>query len=286
MQNLEITTQEGTVNYYEYGDNRNPTIVFLGLAGNGFYSFAELVPHLKEKFHLIILDSPGHGKTSAFSKEDDYLFSNVATWIHHVVGKIVQGPFYILGHSWVADAALHFTRFFPEDVLGLILLDGGFTFPQNQSEMTFDYAYSGWNDYMEKSVFPDESEIFQEYQTYTNQWDYRKEQYVASLFNKRQDGKYELVVSKFTVLAIIKAFFKEPFVEAYPFIKVPTLLIHAKHPENLDVARAKGALQLRKNIEDISIKAVKDSSHMIHWDEPEVTALIIANWLIEKIKLY
>ena len=283
MHNLEITMQEGSVNYYEYGDKRNPTIVCLhGLAGNGFYSFGELVPHLKEKFHLIILDIPGHGKTSPFQKEDDYLFSRLATWIYQVVVEIVQGPFYILGHSWGADAALHFIRFYPEKVLGLIMLDGGFTFPQNQPEMTFNYVYTGWNDYMEQSVFANEEEIFQEYRIYTHQWNSRKEQYADSLFNKRQDGKFELTASKSTVLAIIKAFFKEPFAEAYPFIKVPTLLIYAAYPKNLDEARARGILQLQENIEDVTIRAMENSNHMVQWDEPEQTALIIANWLSEK----
>lgn len=285
MQNHKITMQDSVVNYYEYGDSKNPTLVCLhGLAGNGIYSFGELVPYLKDHFHLIILDSPGHGKTSPFPKEEDYLFSNLATWIHQVIGQIVQDPFYILGHSWGADAALHFTRFYPESVLGLILLDGGFTFPQNQPEMTFDYAYSGWNNYMDQSVFDEEEGIFQEYRTYTTHWDSHKEEYATSLFNKRKDGRFELVSSKFTVLAIIKAFFKEPFANAYPFIKVPTLLIYAAHPESLDTARIKGIFQLRESIEDITVKVISDSSHMVQWDEPKQTALTIADWLNEDFK--
>lgn len=280
MQKLEIATQEGVVNYYEHGDKKNPTIVCLhGLAGNGFYSFGELAPYLNDSYHLIILDSPGHGKTSPFPKEDDYLFSSLATWIHQVVEEIVHGTFYILGHSWGADVALHFTRFYPEKVLGLILLDGGFTFPQNQPEMTFGYAYSGWNDYMDHSVFNDEEEIFREYRTYTTQWDSRKEQYAASLFNNRPDGKFELVTSKFTVLSIIKAFFAEPFAEAYSFIKVPTLLIYAEHPKSLDAARAKGILQLRENIENVSVKVMAATSHMVQWDEPEQIARFITKWV-------
>lgn len=283
MKNHKITTEDGLVNYYEYGDAKNQSVVCLhGLAGNGLYSFEELVFLLEGKFHLIVLDSPGHGKTSPFSEEDNYLFSNLATWIHQVIKKIVSGPFYIMGHSWGADAALHFTRFYPEKVLGLVLLDGGFTFPHNQPEMTFEYAYMGWNDYMEQSVFADEEEISHEYQTYTNRWDSRKEKYAASLFKKRQDGNFELVASKFTILAIIKAFFKEPFPEVYPFIKVPTLLLYAELPKSLDAARAKGISQLRSHIEDVSVNAIGGSSHMVQWDEPEQTAAIIIKWLNEK----
>jgi pimeloyl-ACP methyl ester carboxylesterase len=199
--------------------------------------------------------------------------------LDQIVSEIVDGPFYLLGHSWGADMALHFTRFYPEMVLGLILLDGGFTFPHNQPEMIFDHVYKGWNDYMDQSVFADEEEIFQEYQTYTKRWDSRKELYAATLFNTAQDGKLVLRASKFTALAIIKAFFKEPFADAYPFINVPLLLIYASHPADLDSARAKGILQLQDNIEDLTVEKLANSSHMLQWDEPEQTASLIIQWL-------
>ncbi|WP_033540903.1 alpha/beta fold hydrolase [Planococcus sp. CAU13] len=270
---------EGTLRYSEFGDARKPTIVCLhGLAGNGLYSFGELVPYLEENFHLIILDNPGHGKTPAFDKEDDYLFSNLATWLYQAIKEIVADPFYLLGHSWGADMALHFTRFYPDSVLGLIMLDGGFTFPHNQPEMTFNHAYTGWNTYMEQAVYGNEEEIFQENRSYTKRWNASKEHYVLSLFNQRSDGEFELAASNFTVLAIIKAFFKEPFAAAYPFIKSPTLLIYANQPESQQAAREQGILQLKENIEDLAVVMVEDSSHMVQWDEPEYTASLIADW--------
>lgn len=283
MIELQISTHSGVVNYLEFGDTKNPTIICLhGLAGNGLYSFGELVPLLQEDFHLILLDNPGHGKTAPFSNEDDYLFANLARWVERAAAKIVEGPFYIMGHSWGADMALHYTRHYPDKVLGLILLDGAFIFPHNQPEMNFDYAYAGWNDYMDRSIFSDKEQIYKEYKSYTKKWDSQKEQYSDSLFQKRSDGKFELVASKFTVLAIIQAFFKEPFQEAYPFIHVPTLLIHAELPQILEDARTRGILQLSENIEDFFVHRVEDASHMLQWDEPEASAKIISQWIQEK----
>lgn len=283
MTELQIFAHSGVVNYLEFGDAKNPTIICLhGLAGNGLYSFGELVPLLQEDFHLILLDNPGHGKTAPFPNEDNYLFANLARWVERAAAKIVEGPFYIMGHSWGADIALHHTRHYPDKVLGLILLDGAFTFPHNQPEMNFDYAYAGWNDYMDRSLFSDKEQIYEEYKSYTKKWDSRKEQYSDSLFQKRSDRKFELVASKFSVLAIIQAFFKEPFQEAYPFIHVPTLLIHAEHPQSLEDARTRGILQLSENIEDFSVHRVEDASHMLQWDEPEASAKIISQWIHEK----
>lgn len=99
-----------TVNYYEYGDKNNHTIVcFHGLAGNGYYSFTEITVLLENDFHLIIFDSPGHGETSSFNNESDYLFSKLAMWYQRMIQHVVSRPFYVMGHSWGADLALHYT---------------------------------------------------------------------------------------------------------------------------------------------------------------------------------
>lgn len=282
MQKYKTIIGGSTVNYYECGDKNDRTIVcFHGLAGNGYYSFAEIAVLLEDDFHLIIFDSPGHGETSTFDNESDYLFSKLATWYQGVIQKVVPKHFYVMGHSWGADLALHYTKHYPDSVLGIILLDGGFTFPQNQPEMTFDYAFTGWNDYMDRSVFSDSSGFIEEYKTYTNRWDLNKERYVASLF-KQKDNRHELVVSKFTVLSIIKAFFEEPFSETYPYIRVPVLLIHPTKPESLDEARTIGISELKKGIDDVTVIAMEGVTHMLQWDEPGRTVFEIKKWIMDK----
>lgn len=141
--NLEIN--ESHVHYYEWGTNEKTTMVCLhGLANTGAV-FSELAEYLKDEYHLISFDSPGHGKTSSFKKETDYLFSNLADWYDNVFQQIVQEPFYILGHSWGADIALHYAKKYPEKIKGVILLDGGYTFPDFQEDMTFLKVYDAWD---------------------------------------------------------------------------------------------------------------------------------------------
>lgn len=285
MKNISLITRQGTMNYITYGDKNKPAIVMLhGLAGTGCYSFEELAHHLKDQFHLIVPDMPGHGKTEAFPQAKDYLFSNLADWLLEILPLIVQKPFYMIGHSWGADTALHFTRHFPENVQGLILLDGAFTFPQNQPEMIFEHAYAGWSDYMNRSVFHSVSDVFKEYKGYTQNWNSQKEQYVRSIIQKTANGQYELIASKFTVLSIIQAFFEEPFADAYPHIKVPTLLIHADLPPDLNEARAQGIRQLRSAVDDVTITKIPGSSHMLQWDFPDQTAQTIAGWIKDSSK--
>ena len=266
------------VSYYEKGDCKNPTIVCLhGLAGSAVYSFSELSHKLADHFHLILIDQPGHGKSTSFDKEADYLFSNLAVWYEKVIAYLLKKPFYLLGHSWGADVSLHYAKHYPDKIKGVILLDGGYTFPKFQEEMTFITAYDGWSSYIDHSKYLNWEEIMGEYRTFTKRWNDEIEESVPSIFTKKE--QYELIASKFTVLSIIKAFFEEPFTNAYPYIQSPLLLIHATEPEELDTARKKGISQLKNDITDTTIISLGDTGHMIQWDKPEEVSSEIFRWV-------
>lgn len=266
------------VSYYEGGNREKATIVCLhGLAGSAEYSFSELSKELSEHFHLILIDQPGHGKSTAFINEADYLFSNLAGWYEKVFDYLLNKPFYILGHSWGADVALHYAKHYPDKIIGVILLDGAYTFPQFQEEMTFPTAYNGWDAYIDNAKYSTWEEINNEYRTYTKRWNESIEQSVKSIFIKNH--MYELISSKFTVLSIIKAFFKEPFTTSYPFIQSPVLLIHATKPEELNDAREKGIAQLKQDIKNVSIIPLVETGHMIQWDQPAEVSAEMVSWI-------
>ena len=278
MENHLLKIDEMEVNYYEWGSLDKPTIVLLhGLAGSALYSFFELTQHLENQFHLIIIDQPGHGKSTPFTNEEDYLFSNFAKWYDKVFNQLLGKPFYILGHSWGADVALHYTKLFPDKIKGVILLDGGFTFPEYQEDITFSTIYNAWDEYMDNTKFETFEEIIAEFSLYTKNWNKNKEQMLSTIFLKNE--KFELIASKFTVLSIIKAFFEEPFSTTYPFIKAPLVLIHATEPVELDAARKRGISQLKKDIKDLSIVSLNETGHMVQWDEPEEVSENIKRWV-------
>ncbi|MGO1058341.1 alpha/beta fold hydrolase [Planococcus sp. FY231025] len=272
--------------YFEYGDPENPAIVcFHGLAGSGIYTYGELAPLLQGRYRLIVFDSPGHGGTEAFESKSGYRFSNLAEWFHGAVGTILSEPYFIMGHSWGADVALHFARHFPGNIRGLILLDGAFTFPQNQPEMTKENALAGWADYMENAVYDTWQDVANEYRNFTSRWNARIEQSTKSIFHRQADRRYRLIVSENTILPILEAFFEEPFSEAYSYVNVPTLLIHAELPEELTAAREQGIAQMTSEIADVSICPIPGTGHMLQWDAPEKVAAHIEAWMLQKALL-
>jgi len=278
MKDINLTIEGLDVHYYELGNNTKPTIVCLHGLGNSGAVFSELAEYLEDVFHILSFDNPGHGGSAPFVNEDGYLFSNIAKWYNDVFKQVLKDPFYILGHSWGADIALHYAKMYPEKIKGVILLDGGYTFPDFQEDMTFSKVYDGWNDYMENSsVFDTWTDVIGEYKQYTKRWNEKIEQMVQTLFNKKE--KYELISSKFTVLSIIKAFFKESFTTTYPYIKSPLILIHATLPEDLINARRTGINKLKQHIENVTIVSMEETDHMVHWDNPKKVANEIHNWV-------
>ena len=265
------------VHMEEFGDVSKSTIVcFHGLGGSGRYTYSEIIPKLERDFHLLVFDSPGHGQTPAFESETDYLFSHLSSWYQTIL-KDVKGSFYLLGHSWGADLALHYAKDFPEKVLGVILLDGAFTFPSFQSDLTLERALSMWDQYIDETASPNWERVLEEYKGYTHRWDASKEGYVRQIYQE-EEGVYRLIASKHTALAIVKAFFQEPFTEVYPLIKVPVLLVSASLPVEVEDARRK-AICFIQSVADADIVHIEGAGHMLTWDEPEKISGLIGDWI-------
>jgi len=270
------------VNYFEVGIKERPTIICLhGLVGSSIYSFKKLIVLLSNNFHVIAIDQPGHGRSSPFGTEDEYSFSNLAKWYEQIIPSITQKQYYILGHSWGADVALHIAKNDPGNVTGVILLDGGFTFPEFQEEATFSRMYHGWSYYMDHTTFQSWDEVLKGFEQYTKQPINNYAEEIQSILYFQED-RYELVASKFTVLSVIKAFYAEPFSATYPHINKPLLLLHATQPVNLDDARSKGIKEMKKHIKDVTITPIRDSGHMVQWDESGLVAEQICNWILIK----
>ena len=62
---------------------------------------------LKDKYHVVSFDLPGHGKTPNFEKDEDYGASHLTNWVVALLEHIGKETFHIVAHSW--EQALRFT---------------------------------------------------------------------------------------------------------------------------------------------------------------------------------
>lgn len=154
MKEFNVTIDDYSFHGYEYGNQSCPPLVCLhGMTGDS-NTFIGLAEYLKDDFHLIFLDSPGHGETPPLEHEEDYIFSALVKRIKNVIEQFFNESFYILGHSWGGDLALNFAKNYPEKSKGVILIEGGFVFPEHVEELTKEKALSAWEEYTESTVYP------------------------------------------------------------------------------------------------------------------------------------
>lgn len=272
-----ITVSNHTFNVFEAGNRPLPTLVcFHGMTGD-INSFLGMIPRLKQNFHLVIFDLPGHGKSDPLPKEGDYMFTSIAKRIDQVMSGITKKPFYIMGHSWGANIALSYTKSFPERVKGVVMIDGGYVFPDHVEGMTEEKAVSEWEKYIDSSRYNTWDEVVKTYQEYTiKKWDEQLDSIIQSNF-KRVDGEYVLKADRFSLLSTIKAFFKECCSLTLKSITCPLLLFHATVPE-ADPSIIKAIKAAQSDVKDIKIVGIENTKHNIHWDNPDAVVEELLLW--------
>ena len=106
-----------------WGDPALPKLLML----HGFPEYggawADLAPHLAERFHCIAPDQRGYGQSWAPDDVEHYtgakLTGDMAALIDHL-----GGPLTVLGHDWGAAVAYGLAMFYPALVQRLIILNG------------------------------------------------------------------------------------------------------------------------------------------------------------------
>ena len=258
-------------------DKSLPVLVCLhGMTGDS-RSFWELKNHLMEDFDLILLDLPGHGDTDPLPSEEDYHFTSLSKRIFELIQTRTHENFYIMGHSWGADLALHIAKEFPDRIEGLVLIDGGYVFPEMVEGLTKEKALSDWANYIDSCQYNSWGEIVNVYEAYTTRpWDKTLDSIISTNF-KKVDDHYVLKADRQSLLAIIKAFYLEPCSTTYQYIECPVLLFHSTVPAN-DLPRQKGIEKIRNDLKKVTVTGIENTRHNIHWDCPERVAAEIRGW--------
>jgi len=110
-----------------------PTVVFESGLGDGKDSFAEVFADLQPDTSVFAYDRPGYGAAGSFAADSDGARTGeeVAQHLHNLLSAAgVKPPYLLVGHSIGGLYALSFAKLYPEEVAGLVLVDGrpaGFT---------------------------------------------------------------------------------------------------------------------------------------------------------------
>ncbi len=102
-------------------ENRQTVVLIHGLGQAGFADWLNVIPELEKKYHVLAMDLPGFGRSSAPGGR--YSPTNYAKVISWFVRKYANGPVVVVGHSMGGAVALRYASDFPAQVSKLVLVD-------------------------------------------------------------------------------------------------------------------------------------------------------------------
>lgn len=285
MKEVFINKDGIEVRIHEWGNEENPTIICFHGLGSTSLSFIELGHLLKNKYHIIAIDLPGHGKTPQFEKEENYEMPNMISWVDKVISNITEHSFYLLAHSYGSDIALHYLCTYPSKVIKTLLLDGGYyikpelyAYRASKSgsisslQQEIDYYVSDFNNYCFDTL---EEHIEVEKSNYIR-WSNLLEEAAEDLIRIEND-KYRWHANGFTAAGALKSMYRYPPDSIYDKLPKSIYLLQSTLPESMIEVREILAEKFR-NGTGSRVKRIEGAGHLLHWDKPNEVVEEVLHW--------
>jgi pimeloyl-ACP methyl ester carboxylesterase len=285
MKELFIKIEDAYVRLHEWGYKEKPTIVCFHGLGSTSLSFIEIGNMISNKYHVISIDLPGHGKTDKFTNEEDYEMPNLIKWIDKVISNVTEDKFFILTHSWGADIALHYMVQYPSKVKKTLLLDGGYYLKSEKYvyeasrgesidslQKEIDYYIKDFDEYCFDSL---EEHINVEKSNYSR-WSHLLEEAANDLI-RIENGAYKYHANSFTAIGAVKSMYYYPPDSIYDKMPNTICLLQSTQPEHMTEIRDIFAEKFETGT-CAQVKKIDEASHMLHWDKPCEVVEEIFKW--------
>lgn len=267
--------------YYEWGRQDKPVLVFLHGMGSAGLSVGELASLMKEEYHIISFDLPGHGGNDPLSREEDYLPTKMAERIHGMLDPWQFEKVFLMGHSWGAHLALYVAALFPERIKGLILLDGGYL-QKAPSGDSLQQELTHIDTYMEAIRYPSFEDFLESEKAESPRWSREIEEGRLAQVSE-MDGEVRLAVSPFTAKSVLKGIYQEPTASIFFEVQAPILLLRSTLPKEVENERLQAIDDLMRAIHPIEVQAIPNTSHDIYRDAPVEVISRIKDWILERL---
>ena len=118
----DMNINDGKIVYLENNNNNNKeTLILVHGFGANKDNWLDLSKELSSRYHLIILDLPGHGESFTIESKK-YTIYNQAIWLNEFLKKKNINKFSLIGNSMGGAISLRYSYLFPNDLNNLILI--------------------------------------------------------------------------------------------------------------------------------------------------------------------
>lgn len=253
--------------HYEISGNGTENLVLLhGLMENSGM-WKEMEPLLSEKFKLIKIDLPGHGKSEISG--EIHTVELMAEKVNQVTNELTLSDFHLLGHSMGGYTALAFAEKFPETLKTLTLFFSTYLPDDEEKKQTRKKSFRLIENEYEKYVNASVPIPFNPYE---------KEELKDKIETAR---KMALSTNNLGALAAIKGIMERPDRKSVlENFENKILMLNGRNDNAVDSFDTIKNLPTRGNIKSYLL----DCGHNGHWERPEICAEIINFELIKNIE--
>lgn len=277
MKRYFIHDGDMNVHITDWGCKTNPVIFCLHGLGSTGLSFIEIADELKEEYRIVSIDAPGHGKTPPFLEAEKYEYPQLAVWINRILDILEIETFYFLSHSWGSFVALYYLIEFPGRTIGTILIDGGYQI-KRRGEKSMEQEIAYYEKDFEEYVFNNWRDFFRSEKAAYSRWSPLLELAVKDL-GIESNNKVIWHARGTTANHIIRAMHKHETEDIYNQLPSYIKLLRATLPSKMDSERTITS-EIFKQKANGQIQVVPNTTHMLHWDKPDVVINEIRkNWI-------
>ncbi|MED0972788.1 alpha/beta hydrolase [Bacillus paramycoides] len=276
MKRYFIHNRNKKVHITEWGNKKNPVIFCLHGLGGSSLTFIEVADTLKDEYRFVAIDAPGHGKTEPLELTEEYEMLNIIDWLNEIVDILEIDQFYSLSHSWGSFVSLFYVNKYPQRIKGTMLIDGGYQ-TKRLKVQTLEEEVAHYEADFDEYVFDSWDDFFKTEKAAYIRWSPMIEAAVKDLAVEKE-GKVHWHASGTTAVNIIKAMHKHETIDIYEKLPSSIILLRATEPNSWNEYRNKTAKIFEEKTKG-TVKLIPESTHMLHWDYPEIVVdEIRKNW--------
>ncbi|HEY7127458.1 MAG TPA: alpha/beta hydrolase [Ktedonobacterales bacterium] len=264
----------------EGADGRQAPILLIHGLASASRIWDLTAPLLASKGHRVVaLDQRGHGESD--KPDTGYTFEEIVADDHALAEQLGLEHPVVVGHSWGGGVVVQYAATHPEDVRGVVLVDGGFTQMGQRP---------GWTrERMLKDLAPPQfagtpAETFLGFGRrgeLGKVWTPAHEEIVLNIVQLRPDGTVAPRLSLANHLQILEAMWDQPTLSLYDRITCPILIICPEQEPTDDRTRQflqvkrEGIAKLLDQHPGIRVEYLENTIHDVPLQRPALLADLI-----------
>lgn len=254
-----LTLEGVRFHYLDWGGDGEPLLMLAGL-GCTAHVFAELAPHLTDRYRVLALTRRGHGLTEQVGS--GHALEDAAEDARRLLDALDIGRAHLVGHSMGAGEVSALAARHPERVASVVFLDGAFDWADSPSPEGADEGpdhFASYDDFVTyvRTVSPD----------FDENWGTAFDAMFPTLVDSHADGSvtYKLVGDE--AAAFVKAVmsYRHPWGD----IAAPALAIYAVGDRWQGAAaawRAASRERFAAEVADGRVLEIHDAGHYLFLD--------------------